>query len=101
MQTIKKIFKNQLWLTVLSIVILIYSGTFDKISKQKLHIKIFSHYLFKIILLLSIVYLFDYDQKISISLSILFLMVNILITNNMIIKSNGQYENFIQLEHFS
>jgi hypothetical protein len=129
MSIIKNILKNQYVTTFVSILLLLFSATIDRHYTQntklsslynkesgaiqesgviqekhillKLYAKIFNHHFFRLAYLLLIIYIFNYDVKIALSLSILFIMVNISITNNMIKKSFGQFENFIELEHFT
>jgi hypothetical protein len=105
MDLIKKTLKNQYVTTFLSIIILLYSATINNISIKnnqfKFYSKIFNHHFFRVIYLLLILYLFDNDIKLAIALSIAFIMMNISVTNNMVKSSFGQFENFIELEHFS
>ncbi len=107
MNIIKNTLKNQYITTFISIVILLYSATIDthitniKFLQLKLYTKLFNHYLSRLMFLLLIVYIFNYDTKIALSLSIAFIMVNISITNNMEKNSLGQFEHFLELEHFT
>lgn len=110
MNIIKNIFKNQYITTFISILILLYSATINnniskyKYSKNimlKLYTKIFNHHFFRLIYLIFILCIFNYDVKIALSLTIAFIMINISITNNMVDNSFGQFENFLELEHFS
>jgi len=116
MNIIKNILKNQYITTIISIVLLLFSATVNRYINQKptfitnqhgkhfllkFYTTIFNHHFFRLAYLLIIIYIFNYDVKIALSLSIVFLMMNILITNNMAKKSFGQFENFIELEHFT
>ena len=110
MDFIKNKLKSQYITTFIIILVLLYSATIENnIGNYKksqymflrLFEKIFNHHFFRMIYLLSVFYFLNKNLELGFGLAVAFIMINIALTKNMVKNNLKQFENFIELEHFS
>lgn len=96
MNNIKTIIDNHYLITIISIIIIIYSGLINK-QFSRLSIKLYNNQIVKIFYLISLYFLIELNINLGLSMAILYIIIHIYMSNTIINNHIDNVENFINI----